>query len=165
MTPKLIGITGRAGSGKTTLAKFIRDQPENATIIPFAGPVKSIAYQMGWNGEKDAKGRRLLQLLGTECGRECVDPNIWVRKWAIDARNELNTCCTVIADDVRFPNEAAKIRELGGVIVRVVRDGCEPSDHASETLMDGITADYTINNNGTPAELEAEAKELMERMR
>ena len=74
----LFGIHGPAGSGKTTMAKgligaLLNHDDATHTILPFAKPVKDVARNMGWNGEKDEKGRRLLQLLGTECGRECID--------------------------------------------------------------------------------------------
>jgi CRP/FNR family transcriptional regulator len=58
-----------------------------------------------------------MQTLGTEWGRQCMDADIWVRAWA--ARAALLT--SAVADDVRFQNEADMIRNLGGVIIRVMR--------------------------------------------
>ena len=112
----LIGLSGPMYSGKTTAAKMLC-QHLDADIIPFAKPLKDIARVMGWNGEKDAKGRRLLQLLGTECGRECISPSIWVDKWLAAAQASKRKF--VISDDCRFVNEAELIKSLGGMVIRI----------------------------------------------
>ena len=158
---RVIGICGAARAGKTTFGDFLYERLQSLNtkprIRPFAGPVKMIASTMGWNGVKDDKGRRLLQLLGTECGRECIGPDVWVDIWLRNIGVFLNTAdhYTIIADDVRFANEAAAIRKLGGTIFRVTRPGCEQSGHPSER--DDIAADHTIANVGTVDELRTAA--------
>lgn len=165
---KYLGITGRMQVGKTTLAEMIRgvaaQHEKDCLILPFAHPVKCLALQMGWNGEKDAKGRRLLQLIGTECGRECIDPDIWVRRWWYYADPSLQPgepTPIIIADDVRFENEAEKIESLGGTVVRVDRtpplDGPH-SDHASETNEVGF--DLRVDNDGTLDDLREHARRI-----
>ena len=105
-----IGILGAAGSGKTTLAQFLAVEfgEPKATIHPLMFPLKRFARKLGWDGRKDEKGRRLLQLLGTECGRRCISEDIWIDKWLREADTfELEFGKSVfIADDVRFENEA-----------------------------------------------------------
>ena len=123
---RLIGLAGRARVGKTTLAEMIRDECRKhgypCEIVPFAAPVKGIAYQMGWDGAKDAKGRRLLQLLGTDAGRRCIHPDIWVRHWQTSvASRELPANAVVIADDVRFANERDTIIDMGGKVYLIER--------------------------------------------
>ena len=158
---RVIGICGAARAGKTTFADYMYEWLQarhmKPRMRPFAGPVKMIAGTMGWNGVKDDKGRRLLQLLGTECGRECIGPDVWVDIWIHNIQVFVNTTdhYTIIADDVRFPNEAEAIRKLGGTIFRVTRPGCEPSDHPSER--DDIAADHTIANVGTVEDLRTAA--------
>ena len=130
-----IAITGRAGSGKSTFAKMLAEHLDSFTILPFAKPLKDIAYSMGWNGEKDDKGRRLLQLLGTECGRECINENIWVRKWQ-ERAHEIGAKFT-IADDCRFDNEA----EICDFVINLTGrqdDNCD-SKHKSEH---GVSSTY-----------------------
>ena len=80
--------------------------------------------------------RSLLQLLGTECGREIIHPNIWVNSLMADYKNNLefplyNEGKVVkeklhgypnwIITDTRFPNELAIIEKRSGVTIRVNR--------------------------------------------
>ena len=100
---KVICVTGdRSGVGKSTAAKIFAEVLDGE-IISLAEPIKVIAYQMGWDGEKDAKGRKLLQTLGTECGRNLISKDIWLNKWFKEVREAESD--VVICDDVRFQNE------------------------------------------------------------
>lgn len=82
--------------------------------------------------------RKLLQLLGTECGREIIHPNIWVNSVFADYRRSLRNVKNVpttgmrtsmlqadypdwIITDVRFPNEANAIKQKDSIIIRVNR--------------------------------------------
>jgi hypothetical protein len=146
MMPKIIGVAGPKGSGKTTVANILANKL-NGVIVPFAKPLKDIARSLGWNGKKDEKGRRLLQLLGTECGRECIDQDIWVKKWL--AYVDIHVLSSVvIADDVRFENEASMILKNNGTLIEVKREGYEYSDeHASEKGLDKNFFDMIVVNN------------------
>lgn len=76
--------------------------------------------------------RKLLQLLGTECGRQIIHPNIWVNALFADYKGIDNPLekghpeewgkPNWIITDVRFPNEAQAIKDRGGVVIRVNRD-------------------------------------------
>lgn len=133
---KTIGITGLAGAGKTYAATWFKLRT-GGEIWSFAAEIKRIAKTMGWNGEKDARGRKLLQDLGS-IGRE-YDRQCWISRMPTDR--------PVIIDDVRFVNEAAAIRSVGGIIIRIERPGLTPMDHLSETEQAHITPDYTVTNN------------------
>lgn len=101
-----IALTGPMGSGKTTIAnEMLRRYGDQAVIMPMAGPLKEFAKRMGWDGRKDKRGRRLLQLLGTECGRKCISEDVWVDKWDESANQASQD--VIICDDCRFDNEAA----------------------------------------------------------
>ena len=64
--------------------------------------------------------RRLMQLLGTEFGRNLVSNSIWIDH-LIERMRNMNSDKFII-DDVRFDNEAEAIKLEGGVIIEVVRD-------------------------------------------
>jgi len=168
MKPIVIGFAGRAEVGKTTIANALatnlRQRGHSVSVAPFAAPVKRIAREMGWNGAKDAKGRRLLQLIGTECGRECVGPDVWVERWRREnVESVLIPHDVLIIDDVRFANEAAMVRELGGPVYEVRRRSRLPlwrrvlsalrRRHASERVP--IKPDMVILNYGSEDDLKA----------
>jgi len=157
---KVLGITGRAGSGKSTFAKFVKDQAPNALVLPFAAKVKEIAKSMGWDGEKDEKGRRLLQLIGTECGRECVSDDVWVDLWYDTLiKTAINRWpLVVIADDVRFDNEAAAIKALGGSVIKLTgRNNGLGTEHKSEQSISNDLVDVRIDNSDGIQQLRQEA--------
>jgi len=113
----MIGITvsGLAGDGKDTLADllvselgFVKDS--------MARDLKQIARDhFGWDGAKDARGRRLLQVLGTEGGRE-YDKELWLGKIGVRIGNQ-----HLVVPDVRFRNELEYFRDRGFITVLVVR--------------------------------------------
>ena len=77
--------------------------------------------------------RKLLQLLGTEAGRNIIHPNIWVNalfanykkiayNWDCDGNTTVEGYPKWIITDVRFPNEAQAIKDRGGIVIRVNRN-------------------------------------------
>jgi len=115
----IVGISGLKGSGKTTIANSLhKGFGSISSIIPFAKPVKDLALSMGWDGIKNENGRKILQLLGTDIGRNLISPNIWINKW-LNAVAESHSR-VIIVDDLRFDNEVDVIVNNGGIIVKVV---------------------------------------------
>jgi len=188
--PTIIGIIGPKGSGKTSLAYKIGDASEGrfgVQRIRFAGPIKEMVECLlrnaGMNRElarrhvdEDLKGkeidclpaegitgRDLMQTLGTEWGRSNVDRDLWLEVAMQRAQESIELGALVLIDDVRFPNEADRVREKGGVIVRVERPGHGWSmDHESEAAMVNYTPDYIVKNHGTLSGLRGAAETLIE---
>lgn len=135
--------------------------------------------------------RLLMQLLGTECGRNIIHPNVWVNATLSDYRpygyekgsnknvadvledihfNTLNYLDWIITD-TRFPNEADAVKSRDGINIRLNRpnpkgiiNDFENSDinlHPSETALDNYTFDYVIENNGTIEDLIIKVKEIL----
>lgn len=166
----LIGITGKIGSGKSTLAQYLVDQ-HGYEEYSFADPLKQIAMVLGFTeqqvyGTQENKleihpywgisGREFLQKAGTELFRQELPrlipsmKNIWIELFRL--RYEENPKLYVVSD-VRFLDEAKIIKELGGIVIRTKRTNLAVSDsktelkHSSETEMERINVDYTIDND------------------
>ena len=123
---KVIAISGKAESGKDTIAKEIKrlleEQNYKVMIIHFADVLKFACHQyFGWNGEKDEYGRTLLQQVGTEM-REKNNPSMWVtitEELILGIGVEFDW---VIVPDVRFKKEIDMLtREFNCISVRVLR--------------------------------------------
>lgn len=165
---RLVGITGRAGAGKSFVAARLTDYE----LASFATPLKVMAAQfliqnydyskqdvLFFMNNKQRKMpelgvtmRHLLQTLGTEWGRKLIDPFIWVNI-AADRIAEALDEDNVVVDDVRFEAEATMIRGFGGLIIHVL-DGVERFDnHESEAGIALAKRDVVIVNDGTELEL------------
>lgn len=174
---ELIGLSGYARSGKDEFAKVLVEE-FGWTRVAFADKLREVLYQLnpivdvdaarmrktlyyvqdvidsfGWDGYKNTpygpEIRRLLQRLGTEAGRQTLGENIWVDA----ALTGFEEDAKIVVTDCRFPNEAQAIKERGGVVVRIERDGIGPAnDHPSETSLDNWGFDYAVSNDGTLGE-------------
>ena len=229
----LIGISGKANSGKNTVASIINDLTNNRFEEKcFAGKLKDMVClligctrsdledrdfkerELGeewWyysfkpvmldylshrdntieNGiDKNEKyiikltPRKLMTLLGTECGRALLHPNIWVNSLFGDYLERIDMTPAPhrssginvqslgypswIVTDIRFPNEVEAIKSRGGIVIRVNRPdevtlggGDNLYEHPSETLLDGYQDfDYIIENDGDISDLVRKVKEL-----
>lgn len=80
---KIIMVSGLQGSGKTTLCKGLCDKLEHPVFLNFADPLYELhnavlekARGMGIKVPRDPDGP-LLQLLGTDWGRNTIDVDLW----------------------------------------------------------------------------------------
>jgi len=89
------------------------------------------------------KVREVLQTIGTDIFRS-YNSNIWVDLLLEDYNpNKHNEIIT----DVRFDNEAAAIRKLGGLVIKIESDRATPSKHISEKGISDEYVTHTIINN------------------
>lgn len=164
MLPRLIGITGLAGSGKDTLADaLVYDR--GAEKYNFALPIKHALNAMfGWTMEqwddriwKETKiawlgksPRQCAQTLGTEWGRDLVHPDLWMliaEDRYLKYRQD-HSGGPFIIPDVRFENEVDMIHRNGGIVVKISRLGVNAvSAHVSEKGIEEV--DYILANHGT----------------
>jgi hypothetical protein len=163
MRHRLIGITGRAGSGKNAVAAMI----PRATVVQLADPLyEMLAVMLGtdvddlrirsikereipWLGKSP---RQLLQTLGTEWGRERVADDVWIRILARRIKPLRHQCVVAVAD-IRFDNEAEFIRQQDGEVWHVRRPGLEAGTHISEAGVTVAESDVVIENDGTLGDL------------
>ncbi len=175
--PRIIGLMGYGGAGKSTAAEVLVDQ-FGFRRTKFAGPLKSMMRAL-YNSagmprleierriEGDLKEvpddllqgrtpRQAMQWLGTEWGRGFFGDNLWVDLWAAG----LDATERYVVDDCRFPNEAAAIRARGGIVVLVDRPGFGPvNGHSSETPP--TDPDVVLHNGGTIHYLRSRVAEIV----
>lgn len=162
---KLLGISGRKGSGKTSLATRITLEPGYGRVVrvAMAEPIKHIAVDiLGLPpalvyGDDDAK-QQLTQYYAHDMpgfprddysqlsvrrvlqilGTEIfrhMDSDIWIK--TLFRRIATYDVDLVIVDDVRFANEADAIKRAEGKLVRLLRHHANRSDnHVSENAVD-----------------------------
>ena len=164
----IVGLVGPKGVGKTTIARGL--ERLGWIRMSFSEPLKDVvAVAFGWpRGRLDGltpedrtwreqpdpfwssrlgrpfSPRMALQQVGTDLFRERVHPDFWVvlaeRRVA-----ELDSDRDVVFDDVRFPNEARAIRNMGGVTIRLSRPDLVVDDrHPSETTWKSMEVDATV---------------------
>lgn len=165
----IIALTGKMGSGKTTALEIMRKFMD-FRYVKFAAPLYQLQeeiykyldlpYEPG-----KLKDRRLLQVLGTDWGRN-YDSNIWVNAWEKEVRKAYDAGWNVITDDCRFLNEAEKVNSLGGFIIKI--EGPQRGEflsgqsHASESEIDDIVPDFIVYNTGNVSDFEEKIKEALE---
>lgn len=162
MLPRVIGLIGPEGAGKSTCAAILEGRHGYARL-PFAAPLKRMIAALGVHdrhlyGTPEDKAAPLaifggksarwaMQTLGTEWGRECIGAGFWGDVW----ESQAGGLERVVSDDVRFPNEAERVRRMGGVVLCVVRS---PDDfnreprHASEDFA-AVKFDALVVNDGS----------------
>lgn len=168
--PRLIALTGAAGSGKSTAASYLVEH-HGYVRVRFAQPLKDMMAALGLD-ERHIEGdlkqtpmeelsgqtpRYAMQTLGTEWGRNCMGDDFWVNLWRQDAlRHE-----RVVVDDCRFPNEAEAIHALGGKIIKITGRGGIAGAHASEAGC-GVS-DGQVTNDGCVVDLYAGVEQEVRR--
>lgn len=164
---KLIGLTGKAGAGKDTVADYLVEM-HRFKKISLADPIKRMLDVIGVDCRTretkevlhpiyGASPRRMAQTLGTEWGRELICQNIWLL-YAEQVINEAlaekllfqHRYAGVVVSDIRFENEAAWLRSQGGALWHIRRDDIQAVEaHSSEDGVAFMQTDETIYNYGT----------------
>lgn len=181
--PLLLGITGAAGSGKTTTGLHLQAR-YGFEPMAFADPIKDLLAQLLADRDEDhaclhepggrewplkqfpgMTARTLLQAFG-DAGRG-LTPSFWVRQTAHraglhDMPHSSPVHDRIVFTDVRYPEEAQWLRDMGGTLLRITRDDTSAAHaaavslgtatHSSERYWRRLPADIEIHNNGPTTE-------------
>jgi len=169
---KIIGISGKAGVGKDTVADYILRQHKDCKKEAFADPVKRIAVEIfGFTKEQvynqklkeivdDYWGvtpRKFLQLVGTDMFREVFRKDVWVvlfNKKFISSPHKIT-----LVSDIRFQEEIDYIKSQNGIIINILRNhksilSEESRQHKSEKSLFNENVLQHFNNYRTPYSIE-----------
>src|SRR5271166_5111492 len=140
----VIGVAGRAKVGKDTVGRFIIGAGAGRYTYALAEPIRNMLFagfgvdlrSPYWASRKEEpipafgkSPREMLQTLGTEWGRTHIGEGVWI---LLAQEKLLNMGGGMVITDIRFPNEAAWVRRMGGTVVHVLRDVPAVHAHSSE---------------------------------
>lgn len=157
---QIFGIIGPIGHGKSSAAAHLH-RKHGFEIVNFSDALKETCAQVyaplgvaatAFFGTQEEKaepipelggvtGRRILELVGTDGFRAAYDATWLDIGMARAAKHE-----RVVIGDLRFPNEAARVRQRCGKIIRVFAAGKEvpASKHESDDHWRTMVADHEI---------------------
>lgn len=180
---KLIGIYSPAAqSGKSFAANVLAQH--GFASLSFAEPIKrmGVEFLMSFGYPKDqavrfvfadkekfipeidCTPRHVLQTLGTDWGRKCIDERIWLTSMQTRIAKSLRSDAVgVVIDDVRFENEAKMIKDMKGEMWKIVRPSVvNRSTHVSEGQLDNWDGfDRVIENSGTIQQFRDQLNEII----
>ena len=179
----IIGLSGKIGSGKTTLAEFLKEELRKIDIpvqfINFADALKKITYELSGHYGFTQEDKQfyledwgmtvgtMLQKLGTDVMRNYFDNQVWVKAAFSKIKEGVN-----IIGDCRFKNEAIAIKQKEGILIRVNGDpgkirenSTRDINHISEIELDNYDGfDFIFENNGSKEALAEFAKETVTKL-
>lgn len=203
----IIGISGKAGSGKDTTASLLRlvYSGKDWEIKKFAGKLKEVVstllsipldkledhqvkdsilgeewwyyaavknvrkptikipYLAATKSEAEKYKNVLVKttvrdfMVSVGHGlRENVSQDFWINLLLNNYDEDKNWIVT----DVRYKNEFEAIKSIGGIVIRVERDGLNTGFHPSETELDYAPFDIILKNTGQIPDLLSQVKNL-----
>lgn len=184
--PTILGIHGKAGTGKDTICAMIAENYRKIYREAFADPLKACCAAAFGIPEDDFNDpdmkeepndvwgispRKIAQFVGTEMFRDNIDrllPETESDFWIRCLTNKLNSAYeageTVIIPDVRFLNEAQWIKSNGGHVIHLLRSSNTSvgiPNHSSEDTIP-FEADWIINNDFSRGALYDQVKNICE---
>ena len=167
-----IGLLGKKGSGKDTLADYLVNTKEFVKYS-FAKPVKDISKILFNLSEEQLYGnlketiddkigispRVIFQRLGTEFGQDLIyklfpelkiKKNTWLKLF--DLFLEKNKDKNIVIADVRFVHEINYLKKLNFNIIKIYRKDSLIDNHVSEKQND-LYYDFNIENNDSKEDL------------
>jgi hypothetical protein len=160
----IILFGGKARAGKDTVASMMKEyMPDKIEMLSFARSLKECAREfLGWDMEKDLRGRTFLQTLGTECGREFYE-DAWVdiAKNGLNSENEYKAL--MILEDIKELNyelskrdglsihEMSYYLDLVSSFIQALYFGVELSRYSSpkEKLQNHLITDAVVLYHGS----------------
>ena len=182
----IIGLGHQSRVGKDTMARAIADRVPGAVHVSFAAALKHMAHMLfashGMRAEAyyntpEGAEKRNEPLAGVnktpvqvwiEVGMKmrAIYSDVWVDALFDEIWDTLeDPSKVVVISDLRFPNEARRIRERGGICVKVVRPDAPPPKGSDCEFGDDFVWDNIVVNDGTIQDLEHTALKVVQKHR
>jgi dephospho-CoA kinase len=170
---KLFMLSGKARSGKDTVANIIKDyyDDKKTIIISFGHYIKDYAKRVSdWDGSEDTKPRELLQQLGIELIKNNIDNTLFIRRIIEDIEVFSYFYDIIIIDDVRLIDEIEILKEKykDSISIRIIRNNYnnkltdKENNHITEIDLDNYNNfDYVIENNNNLDELNKQLEDVL----
>lgn len=156
---RVVIINGRGGSGKDTVCNMTRELVGDKCVsVSTVDVIKDLAEMMfvicgyGWDGKKDAKGRRLLAQLKDAWQEYDEGP----RKYVIDKVNMIGSVWKndgVVFIHSREPHDIQELKvalaDHSPVTLLVTRPGIGDYGNHADDEVDCYDYDYEIGNTGS----------------
>jgi len=153
---KLIGLVGKAGSGKDTIGKYIENN-YNGKCYALADPIKELSRTLFLFDDDQLYGykkeiidnrwgitpRQVFQIIGTNIMQFAIYgfmPDLvnkvpirmfWIKhfkEWLYKFQQVTeNKDKIVVITDIRFPHEADMVKEMGGILIKIERPELDTS--------------------------------------
>jgi len=171
---RFIGFGHRRRMGKDEVVQQLVPLLNKATDpsilvfgVAFADPMYEICHKLyGWDGfrlkeeydgeyaEEKSKvlptvGKTPRQLL-IEIGTPAIKEVMWEHTWTeyLMHRFDHLSKAIILISDLRFPIEAVRIKQEGGLRIKIERPGVEKFDDVADSALSGYPFDATVQNNG-----------------
>ncbi len=151
----IIAVNGRVGSGKTSTYQRLLEHGFRFAHMPIADTLKDEVCQgygctRAWLEENKNVARPLL--IGWAELRRNFDQDYWINK-ALARIAELPPFDVAFVDDMRYVNEAEKLREAGALLIQLV---CPADDSANYMMSKGLSLSeaVTITRSASESSLE-----------
>jgi len=180
----ILGLSGAKGSGKDTVAAYLVKEhgferkafadPMKKSVaalfdIPFSevdklknDELNIVRLWTAFGACHDMTFRTFLQRYGTESHRDVFGESFWL-DYTLPVQG-FYPGREIVVSDVRFKNEADRIRTLGGYVITIHRESVvsDENPHRSEQIE--FVADFEVQNNGTLEELFARTDDILVRL-
>ena len=151
--PLVVIINGAGGVGKDTICSVLRHH-RNILVFSSIQPIKRIAYEIGWEGEKTDKARKMLSDLKDICTEYNDMPFHYMAEKLELARTEPNVAIVIF--HIREPQEIAKFRQYAKeqtytcktMLIRSERAQQSYGNHADDNV-ENYPYDMVYQNDGT----------------
>ena len=175
--PRIIALCGRKRTGKDTVANYLCKEYDYKNV-KFAEPLKTAVQAMfGFTYDQiennkecvdkfwGVSPRNALKFFGCDIMQieiqkllPDVGRSFFVKSLLSKYPNDM-----IVISDMRFLHEYNAIKEIENtLVIKIIRNSVDDGDtHISETELDMIEGDFTINNNGDLDALEKQIKEIL----